>query len=289
MARPRVLHVDDSEAILAFSRAALGRWYEVDTATRGREALERLSTLRPAALLLDLSMPELDGAEVVARLQVSPEWASLPVIIVSSERARGEALVGRGAVAFLPKPLRADELVRTVDQVIAHTRAASEPGELQVLPMRVGELQLAVPLACVRNVLLLPATRPIPGSPSYLNQYIELHGEPIRVLDLARRFGVPHGVGHLRRKLVVVELHGQRLALCVDEVKDPQEFPASAIHPTEALGGSPSPAFREALYALLQTPEGFLPLLSPEALVAPGRFHEPWLPAQAGAPVSSSS
>lgn len=281
MARPRVLHVDDSEAILAFSRAALGRWYEVDTATRGSEALERLSTARPAVVLLDLSMPEMDGAEVVARLQASPEWASLPVLIISSEHARGQALVGRGAVAFLPKPLRADVLVRTVDQVIASTQATEQEG-LHALPMRVGELRLAVPLGCVRNVLLLPATRPLPGSPSYLNQYFELHGEPIRVLDLARRFGVSHGVGHLRRQLVVVEVGQQRLALCVDEVKDPQDFPNDAIHPREELGGSPHPALREALIALLQTEEGFLPLLSPEALVAPGRLQESWLPAQAG-------
>lgn len=280
MARPRVLHVDDSEAILAFSRAALGRWYEVDTATRGREALERLSTLRPAVLLLDLSMPEMDGAEVLARLQANPEWASIPVIIISSERARGEALVGRGAVAFVPKPLRAEQLVHTVDQVIASTQSEAGQDGLHALPLTVGELQVAVPLMCVRNVLLLPATQPLPGSPSYLNQFFELHGEPIRVLDLARRFGVPHGVGHLRRKLVVVEVQGQRLALCVDEVKDPQEFPTDAIHPREALGGSPAPALREALSALLQTSEGFIPLLDPEALVAPGRLHESWAPAQ---------
>ncbi|PTL84435.1 chemotaxis protein CheW [Vitiosangium sp. GDMCC 1.1324] len=274
MSRPRLLHADDSEAILAFSRAALGRWYEVETAANGREALERVRALRPALLLLDLSMPELDGAAVVARLREDPELASLPIIIASSERARGEALVGKGAVAFLPKPLRADVLVSTVDRVLADARAAEARTRLQALVVCVGGLRVAVPLDCVRLVLRLPATQPLPGSPSWLNRFFVLHGEPVRVLDLARRFGVEHEVGHLLRQLVVVEVRGRALALCVDQVEEPREFSADALRPREALGGSGHPALREALRALLQTPEGFLPLLSPEVLVTPNLLQE---------------
>jgi chemotaxis signal transduction protein len=150
-------------------------------------------------------------------------------------------------------------------------RSAAAREALQALVVRVGGLELALPLDCVRGVLLMPATRPLPGSPGYLNRFFELHGEPVRVLDLARRFGVPHAVGHLRRQLVVVEVRGRRLALCVDGVEDPREFPSEDVRPREELGGGDAPAaLREALRALLRTPGGFVPLLAPEALVAPG-------------------
>ena len=82
MSLSRVLIIDDSEAVLAYGRAVLGGRYAVVTARNGSEGLERARALRPAAILLDLSMPELDGEGVLAVLSADPELHAIPVIVV---------------------------------------------------------------------------------------------------------------------------------------------------------------------------------------------------------------
>src|SRR5579863_10192594 len=103
MGQPHVLVVDDSEAILAFTRAVLATTYTVSTAKNGREGLELCKRLRPNLVLLDLSMPEMDGEAVLAQLRSNTELQAIPVIIISSEQARAEACLARGAQAYMVK------------------------------------------------------------------------------------------------------------------------------------------------------------------------------------------
>src|SRR5262249_61705663 len=111
-------------------------------------------------------------------------------------------------------------------------------GRGAVLLGPVGRLEVALPLWCVHGVLHQTATQPRPLGPSYLTQMSELPGEPVAVLDLARRLGVEHTLPILERKLVVVEREGARIALCVDDVRDPEELLAAEVTPRERLGGS---------------------------------------------------
>ncbi|HYV67858.1 MAG TPA: response regulator, partial [Myxococcales bacterium] len=73
MSLPHLLLVDDSESVLAFEKAALAGHYLFSTALNGREALTKVAQLKPAAVLLDLSMPEMDGDEVLAQMQRDPQ------------------------------------------------------------------------------------------------------------------------------------------------------------------------------------------------------------------------
>ncbi len=97
---------------------------------------------------------------------------------------------------------------------------------------------------------------------------IELHGEPVAVLDLARRLGVEHAQPLLERKLVVVEREGARMALCVDEVRDPEELAAADFIPRERLGGSQHGALQDALLGVAKTARGALLLIDPRALIS---------------------
>lgn len=268
MSLPSLLLVDDSEAVLAFEKAALSRHYAITTAMNGREALAKAQQTAPAAILLDLSMPEMDGDEVLAHLQDDPEMRRIPVIIISSEKVRAEACLRNGAKAFLPKPVRAKELLPLVERVLQETRAADRAGNVAALFVSVGPIELGLPLESVRTVLHQTATRPLPLGPSYLAQVFELHGEPVAVLDLARRLGVEHAQPVLERKLVVIQREGARLALCVDEVRDPEELTESEITPPDRLGGSQHGALREALLGVVKTARGALPLIDPRALVS---------------------
>ena len=268
MSLPHLLLVDDSEAVLAFGKAALAGHYAVSTAMNGREALAKIPQVDPAAILLDLSMPEMDGDEVLARMQQDPSLRRIPVIIVSSEKGRAEACLKAGAKAYLPKPVRKQDLLPLVERVLEQARAEAREGNVAALFVSVGPFEVGFPLECVRNVLHQTATRPLPMGPSYLSQMLTLHGEPLAVLDLAARLGIQHIMPVLERKLVVVEREGARIAVCVDDVRDPEELAREDVTPRVRLGGSQHGALRDALLAVAKTPRGPLPLIDPRALVS---------------------
>jgi len=265
---PHLLLVDDSEAVLAFEKAALSGHYAISTALTGREALAKVPQIDPAAILLDLSMPEMDGDEVLALLQDDPNHRRIPVIIISSEKLRAEACLKNGAKAFLPKPIRAQELLPLVERVLEEARAEARAGNIAALFVSVGKVEVGLPLDSVRNVMHQTATQPLALGPSYLTEMIELHGAPVAVLDLARRLGLEHAQPVLERKLVVVEREGAFIALCVDDVRDPEELSASDVTPRERLGGSEHGALKEALLGVARTARGPLPLIDPRALLS---------------------
>ena len=268
MSLPHLLLVDDSEAVLAFGRAALAGHYQISTAQNGAEAWERVRQIRPAVVVLDLSMPVLDGDEVLARMQRDPELRVLPVIVLSSEKSRAEACLRAGAKAYLSKPVRAAELLATVNLVLEDAERAARFGSLAALFVRAGPLELALPLESVESVVPQITTQPLPLGPAYLCELIELHGQPICVLDLCRRLGVEHASKLEDRQLVIVR-HGKlRLALCVDSVRDPEELPRENVLAAAAIGGAALGALREALRAVVKTTRGHLPVIEPRALVS---------------------
>lgn len=286
MSLPHLLLVDDSEAVLAYQRAALQRHYTISTATNGREALEKIQQVRPAGVLLDLSMPEMDGDEVLRAIKADPDPAirRIPVLIVSSEKARAEACLQAGAVAFLHKPIKADDLVAHVGRMLELARRAELEGSLAVLFVGVGPLELGLPLERVRTVVHQPATAALPGGSAYLSELFDLHGRPVFVLDLARRLGVEHAEPLAERKLVVLlareaaatdpdgdparAARSHLVALCVDRVRDPEELAREELVPREALGGAGAGLVPELLVAFARTPRGHVAIIDPEALMS---------------------
>ncbi len=267
MSLPHLLLVDDSAAIVEYERAALSAHYTTSAASDGAEALEKAREIRPAAILLDLSMPRMDGEEALSRLQADPELRDIPVIVVSSERARGEQCMSTGAAGFLAKPVRADELRAIVERVLLDDARRRREGRLSVLGVRVGPFDAGVPLEAVRMVAMLPRTTPLPAGPFYLREMFELHGEPVCMLDLAARLGVAHAVTLLDRKIVVVDAGQGPLALCVDQVRDPEEFAPSAVFAPPGAGEAGP--LRGIVRAMVRTSSGAMPVLEPAALVSP--------------------
>ena len=273
MSLPSLLLVDDSDAILALERAILSGHYALNTASNGREALEKVGRLQPAAVLLDLSMPEMDGDEVLQRMKADPATSDIPVIIISSEKSRAESCIGMGAEAFLAKPFRAEELLAAVASAMENARRRARVGAMLVLRMVAGDQEFALPLDAVREVLLQPALRPLPGSPAYLSGYVELRGAAVCVLDVARRLGLEHRVPLRERMLVIIQIEGTPLALCVDRVQDPEEFPATEID--RHVGGADHGLLKEGLIGMLRVGGNrALPLLDPKVFISRGLLRE---------------
>ena len=116
---PVVLLIEDDRASLDLLTAYLeGARVEVVTARDGPDGLDAVRRLRPAAVVLDIRLPRMDGWEVLAALKADESTAGIPVIVVSivDERARG---LGMGAAAYLTKPVRREELMSALAVVHA--------------------------------------------------------------------------------------------------------------------------------------------------------------------------
>lgn len=87
MITPRILVIDDEEEIREVVRACLedlGGW-DVVTAASGKEGLMRAQTDRLDAILLDMTMPEMDGFDCFKLLQENPLTQSIPVILLTAK------------------------------------------------------------------------------------------------------------------------------------------------------------------------------------------------------------
>lgn len=116
----RILVIDDDDEIRgALSEVLVDEGYEVVCARNGEEALAQLAApLAPSAILLDLTMPVMDGWTFRRRQRMDPRLADIPTVVISAtppEEARAGGLLG--AAAVLPKPFDAERLVETLQRI----------------------------------------------------------------------------------------------------------------------------------------------------------------------------
>jgi chemotaxis signal transduction protein len=143
-------------------------------------------------------------------------------------------------------------------------------GSVAVLPVGVGGLELGIPLENVHYVLHQLPTRPLPFGPPYLRETFDFGGDPVCVLDLAEALGVRHSEPILNRKLIVVIHEHLTLALCVDSVRDPEEFPPHDVVTRQRLGGTDHGALPRVLSAIVRSAHGMLPVVDAVAFLSPG-------------------
>ena len=112
-----ILVIDDDSTVCEMMARYLQReGFAVRTATGGREGLELAHELHPAAITLDINMPDLDGWTVLAAIKGDPQLADIPVVLVTIEdnRSRGYSL---GATEYMTKPIDRERLVRLLQGI----------------------------------------------------------------------------------------------------------------------------------------------------------------------------
>jgi CheY-like chemotaxis protein len=99
-------------------------------ASEGRTGIALAGEHLPDLVLLDLHLPDIHGAEVLARLKRDQRTRSVPVVVVTADaiRSRTDMLLLSGAYAYLTKPLDVSGLLRTVAEALHAGRRAARVG-----------------------------------------------------------------------------------------------------------------------------------------------------------------
>jgi two-component system OmpR family response regulator len=113
-----ILIVDDDPAISTLLRMSFElEGHEVLTASSGAEALDIARRVHPAAMVVDVMMPEMDGLELVRRLRAAEATADIPIVCCSARAMAGDIRAGlaAGADDYVTKPCDPLELVGKVE------------------------------------------------------------------------------------------------------------------------------------------------------------------------------
>lgn len=127
-----VLVVDDGQSERTFYSATLKKaGYTVDTACCAKEALEVVQQKKPNVILMDFSMPDMNGNELCRHLKASDDTAGIPVIFLTGSARSTDVMdcFDAGGEYFLTKPIQAKSLIRQVNTVLGdfeHRQACNQ-------------------------------------------------------------------------------------------------------------------------------------------------------------------
>jgi two-component system, cell cycle response regulator DivK len=135
--RPRVLLVDDyPDAREMYTEYLEFSGFEVVQAGNGIEALQRAADTAPDIILMDLSLPVMDGWEATRRLKADARTAAIPVVALTGHALAGisEGARNAGCDAFVTKPCLPEDLVNEIRRILDHpadgtTRKARRSGK----------------------------------------------------------------------------------------------------------------------------------------------------------------
>jgi two-component system KDP operon response regulator KdpE len=122
----RIMIIDDEPQMRRLLQVALtAHGYEIREAETGRAGIDQTAVFHPDLIVLDLSLPDLDGIEVIKQLR---EWTQTPVIILSVREQEGDkiAALDAGADDYVTKPFSMGELLARIRTALRHAAGAGD-------------------------------------------------------------------------------------------------------------------------------------------------------------------
>jgi len=119
-----VLVVDDtSDTLELYSLYLTGKGFKVPTARDGRSGIDAADRLQPDVIVMDHSLPGIDGLEATRRLKAEPRTSHIPVLILTAYpmRAVQAGALDGSADSFLTKPCLPEDLEQHLRQLLDHT------------------------------------------------------------------------------------------------------------------------------------------------------------------------
>ena len=124
---PKILIVEDNELNRdMLSRRLVKRGFDVSIAIDGQEGVERASADRPDLILMDLSLPVIDGWEATRRIKADPATAAIPVIALTAHAMAGdrERALAAGCDDYDSKPVEIDRLMGKITALLTRGPSA---------------------------------------------------------------------------------------------------------------------------------------------------------------------
>ncbi|MDD5681173.1 MAG: response regulator [Candidatus Omnitrophica bacterium] len=128
----KILVVDDiKENVLLLEALLKSEGFEVLKAYGGKEAIETAKKEKPAMILLDIMMPDMDGVQVCAVLRKSPDTASVPIIMVTAKDKDSDIVqsLETGADDYIIKPVVKKDLFAKIDSLLSKSTAGELPSQ----------------------------------------------------------------------------------------------------------------------------------------------------------------
>lgn len=120
ISQPTVLAVDDSLVMHGLIQQALSEYYHVLVVDNAVEALTLLYQQQVSILLLDVTLPEIDGLELCRTVRSLPLFQHLPIIMLTARDQAFDQVQGHlaGATEYLTKPFKSQELVEVIAKIL---------------------------------------------------------------------------------------------------------------------------------------------------------------------------
>ena len=204
-AAPLVLVVEDEPRIADLVRGYLEReGLRVRVTGDGRAALDAVTAERPAVVLLDVGLPDMDGTEVCRRMRSAHDWT--PVLFVTARDDEVDRVLGLelGADDYVTKPFSPRELVARVRAVLRRAAGATSAG---------GRLSAGAILLDLQTQRVTAAGRPVQLTRTEFDLLAHLMRRPGRVAAreelLADVWGYPPGTPTRTVDVHVAQLRGK--------------------------------------------------------------------------------
>jgi CheY-like chemotaxis protein len=121
---PLLVVEDNAELVHFYRRFVANTQYEIVHAPEAESVFAAIAESSPAAIVLDVMLPDTDGWELMAQLQEDPATRAIPIIVCSV--VRRAAIAGAlNAAYYLPKPVRRQQFIQAIDQVLVQASTAA--------------------------------------------------------------------------------------------------------------------------------------------------------------------
>ena len=120
ISRKKIIIVDDNASYLSIVRTLLKPFYDTYPALSGKKLFDIMKKFIPDVVLLDISMPEMDGYEVIKKMKESPRYKDIPVMFITSKDDEDSAVTGLnlGAIDYVTKPFYGPLLLRRIGNLL---------------------------------------------------------------------------------------------------------------------------------------------------------------------------